>query len=331
MKHPIYKHIRTIALVVALLFVFFIGMESVAMARAGSGRSSGTSRGFSSSPSRSAPSGSYSRPQTSTPQQMSPMQTRPPSATRSFLSGLGGGLVGGMLGSMLFGGHGHSGYGGYSGGGGFGFGDLIFLVIILGIIYYVVKKFRARRQGLEFSSTTSTFGSGYGNNTGYSPSPEPAYMPPQEDPVSAGLRHISDMDPSFDESRFKELVEDNFFKIQGAWTRRDLSTIRNLLTSQMYNTFQEDISRYITNKEINRLENIAVRQVEIVDAVQDQGEEYITVKFLASLLDYTVDDATNQVKSGSNSDPVKFLEYWTWTRKIGERMWILAGITQEGQ
>ena len=69
--------------------------------------------------------------------------------------------------------------------------------------------------------------------------------------------------------------------------------------------------------------------MDIVDAVQDQGEEYITVKFLANLLDYTVDDTTNNVVSGSTSDPVKFLEYWTWTRRVGERNWMLAGITQE--
>ena len=70
--------------------------------------------------------------------------------------------------------------------------------------------------------------------------------------------------------------------------------------------------------------------VEILDAVQDQGTEYITVKFLASLLDYVVDDTSNQTLSGSTTDPVKFLEYWTFTRRVGDRSWMLAGITQEG-
>jgi len=55
-----------------------------------------------------------------------------------------------------------------------------------------------------------------------------------------------------------------------------------------------------------------------------------TVKFLASLLDYTVDETNNQVISGSSMDPVKFLEYWTFQRKTGERSWVLGGITQEG-
>jgi predicted lipid-binding transport protein (Tim44 family) len=137
------------------------------------------------------------------------------------------------------------------------------------------------------------------------------------------------MDPTFNEAGFKETAEDNFFKIQSAWTKRDLSNGKDLLTPQMFNTFQDTINRYLADKQFNCLENIAVRQVDIVDAVQDQGEEYITVKFLASLLDFVVDEGTGQTVSGNTSDPVKFLEYWTFTRKVGERNWLLAGITQE--
>jgi predicted lipid-binding transport protein (Tim44 family) len=332
MKHLINSRIKTLALIIALFFFLFVGMESLALARAGGGRSSG-SRGFSSGSSsssggtyRSTPSTPYQRPMTSTP--MAPVQR--PGLGRTFMAGLGGGLVGGMLGSMLFRGPGYAGGGGGWGGGG-GYGgmglilDFLFLAIIVAIIYFVVKRFRARRQEMAYSSTAAYSPVGYDM-----PPQDPYYAPspPVQNTVYDGIRHIADMDPSFDEMRFKETVEDYFFKIQGAWTRRDLGPIKYLLTPQMLNTFQEDVSRYIANKQFNRLENIAVRQVDIVDAVQDQGEEYITVKFLANLLDYVTDE-TGGVISGSTSDPVKFLEYWTWTRRIGERNWVLAGITQE--
>lgn len=97
----------------------------------------------------------------------------------------------------------------------------------------------------------------------------------------------------------------------------------------MYNIFQDEINKLIANKQINRLENIAIREVDIVDAVQDQGEEYITVKFHANLLDYTVDEKDGRIISGSDTEPVKFLEYWTFYRKTGDARWMLSGITQE--
>jgi predicted lipid-binding transport protein (Tim44 family) len=245
---------------------------------------------------------------------------------RSFLSGLGGGLLGGMIGSMLFGGM--AGARGWGGTGGFGFGDIIIILIILAIVFFVIKRFRMRKT-MEMSSTGAAYApSTYSYNE---PATDPSYEPsPRDGAIARGLRHISDMDSTFNEASFKEKAEDSFFKIQSAWTKRDLSSVKNMLSQQIQNTFQDDINRHIANKQLNRLENIAVRQVEIVDAVQDQGEEYITVKFLASLLDYVVDETNGKTISGSTSDPVKFLEYWTFTRKIGERNWLLAGITQEG-
>jgi len=324
---------KTMVIFVSLFFVLFIMMESLAHARAGGGRSSG-SRGFTSgSGSRPSQSTTTTRPTQPTQQpgmaQPTPAQPTSPGMGRSFLSGLGGGLLGGMIGSMLFGGR--AGAGGWGGGGGFGFGDLILILIILAIVYFVIKRFRARK-AMEMSSAGAAYSPSPSSYTYNEPAPDNFYEPSssREGAIAQGLRHISEMDSTFNEAAFKESVEDNFFKIQSAWTKRELGSVKSLLTPQMYNTFQDDVNRYIANKQFNRLENIAVRQVDIVDAIQDQGEEYITVKFLASLLDYVVDEATGQTVSGSTSDPVKFLEYWTFTRKVGQRNWVRAGITQEG-
>jgi len=214
-----------------------------------------------------------------------------------------------------------------TGGGGFGFGDLLLIMVILGIIYFVVKRFRAR-------NTMQMSTAGAGSYSYSAPTPVPAYASPAleastEDPKLEGLRHIREMDSSFSEKSFKDLSEDIFFKIQGAWTKRDLSNVRNLLSPDMFNVFQQDMNRMVAEKQINRLENIAVREVEIVDAGQDRGEDFITARFYANLLDYTADDKTGQVISGSSTDPVKFVEYWTFSRNVGEKNWVLSGISQE--
>lgn len=318
--------LRSLVVVVAFTFIFFVMLEAISHARIGGGRSLG-SRGFSSggsfqrsSPTRTSPSSK----QPGVAQQQPGQQPSAATPGRSFLYGLGGGLMGGTIGSMLFGGRGYAG-GEESGGGGFGFGDLIIILIIIGIIWHIVKRFKARRE-MQMSAANA---GGYGSYAYNDPQYEPAYEPSSQNSISSGLHHITGADPSFNENTFKENVEDMFFKIQGGWTKRDLGVARNLLTPQMLNTVQADINECIARKQFNRLENIAVRQVEIVDAAQDQGEEYITVKFLASLLDYVTDERTGNVISGSSTDPVKFLEYWTFARKVGEKNWLLAGITQE--
>ena len=93
---------------------------------------------------------------------------------------------------------------------------------------------------------------------------------------------------------------------------------------------EKDLQELKAKGQINRLENIAVRQVEISEVWQEQGQDYITVGFLANLLDYTVDANTNLVLAGSDTEPVKFEEDWTFTRPTGSGAWKLSAITQPG-
>ena len=75
-------------------------------------------------------------------------------------------------------------------------------------------------------------------------------------------------------------------------------------------------------------ENIAVRSVSLTEAWEESGLDYVTVHFLASLLDYTVDERSGQVVEGSRTEPVKFEEYWTFVRPVGPNAWKLSAIQQ---
>ena len=81
----------------------------------------------------------------------------------------------------------------------------------------------------------------------------------------------------------------------------------------------------------NRLENIAVRKVEISEAWQETGKDFVTVLFTANLLDYSVDDKTGQVVEGDKLNPVKFQEFWTFCRDVGGSKWQLSAINQMGE
>jgi len=145
---------------------------------------------------------------------------------------------------------------------------------------------------------------------------------------SGGLRDIRQMDSSFNEEKFRDQAMDFFFKVQAAWAKRDLAGMRSLLTDEVYQTIQGEADRLRQEKKINRLDNIAVRSVDVTEAWQESGEDFITVKFLANLLDYTVDEVTGNVVAGSKDDPVRFEEYWTFSRPVGNNPWQLAAVDQ---
>lgn len=306
---------KLFAVTVAVLFLSATALEISAHARAGGSRSMG-SRG----------SRSYSRPASPSPQaapsrqqQAAPGAPAPQPAGGGFLRSMAGGLVGGMLGGMLFRSLGFSGMGGGMGGG-IGMFEILLLAGIAYLIYRFIKK------GRENSSTSQPPYQG-GTVTPLSGGYQPVI--PEEEDVQTGLNHIQQFDPSFDEVRFNDLVMDDFFKIQSAWMNRDLSTVAGLMTDEMRRIMQSDIDTLIRNKQINRLENIAVRNVEITAAWQESGQDYITTLIYANLLDYTTDDSTGTLQTGSKTDPVKFEEFWTFTRPVGNTPWRLSAIDQK--
>jgi predicted lipid-binding transport protein (Tim44 family) len=309
---------------ILLIFYFlcFYVLPLDAFARVGGGRSSG-SRG-----SRSAtPPGSYSTPK---PTQPSPPPSQPlsqssPQPQSNLWRGVMGGLMGGILGGMLFRSLGFGSDLGTEGGSGIGLFELLLIgVLLFGVFWFFKRRRQVAAASAYYQSSMGT--AEPSSQTSYGQGYEQKHE--EEWDSGKGVSCIRQMDPSFDGKKFQDLCMDHFFKVQGAWANRDISGARNILTEEMSRIIQSDAEKLKSERKINKLDNIAVRAVDIVEAWQESGQDYITVKFCANLLDYTVDETTGQVVSGSKTEPVKFEEYWTFTRPVGNNPWQLSAINQ---
>jgi len=314
----------------ALLCLFTLGITAEAWARAGGGRSMG-SRGFS----RPSPTQRPSQQQTPNYQQQARPAAPQPAAPGGFLRGLGGGLLGGFLGSMLFGSMlGSAGAAGKDGSAAGSSGPGLLDILLIGLLLYLAYRFFMKRRRAAQAQSGSYYQSQaaepemFGGRTAPPPPPPQGGYDDRGGDVERGLAHIRSMEPDFDEAFFRDRAMDVFFQLQAAHGQRDLSGVRDLLTDEMAGELQRDIDLLKEQGRVNRLENIAVRSVDIVQAWQEMGQDYLAVRFLANLLDYVVDDNSGAVLEGSNSQPVKFEEYWTFTRPVGPGPWRLCAITQ---
>ncbi len=315
MKNRWIVRLFTIAFAVSLIAMGY----QEASARAGGGRSFG-SRGARTYKSPSRMTNPYtSRPQSS-PQQSFP-QAQPQRQGGSFLRGLAGGVVGGLLGGMLFR---SLGFAGPGAAGGIGIFDIL---LIGGILYLIYRFVASRRRAAPQAAGGAQQYWRQAESTEPAPQQYNFNQSAAQDETGSGLAHVRQMDGAFDENRFKDMAQDIFFRVQGAWTRRDMTPVATLQTPEMQDIFRRQIEELKAAGNINRLENIAVREVEITEAWQEEGNDYITVRFLASILDYTTDEA-GKIVSGSDADPVKFEEYWTFSRPVGPNQWKLSAIQQ---
>jgi len=236
------------------------------------------------------------------------------------MGGLAGFALGGLLGSMLFGG----GMGGMGGGIG-----LMEILLIGGGIFLLFRMMKNRQAATQ---PAPSYGQGYG---GSQPQAQPQPQMYQAQAVETGpsdldrgVSYIRQMDAGFDPARFSDTASDVFFRVQAAWMARDMSQASTSITPEMADILQKDCDRLRGQGRVNRLDNIAVRSVTVTEAWQESGQDYVTVHFLASLLDYTVDERSGQVVEGNRTEPVKFEEFWTFVRPVGPNAWRLSAIQQ---
>lgn len=313
--------------------VFLIAFVSLAtwvttdaFARAGGGRSFGNRGSRSVRP--SAPR--YNPPshqQNSRSYQTPPVAPAPAApAGGGFLRSFGAGLAGGLVGGMLFRGLGGGGAGyGIGGGGGIGFLDIILLA---GLIYLIYRLFKNRFMAPSQPYSTQSA-------QGYPYSPEVSSLPTNSYPAPTSAAATSAASADFDLSNQAPLIDrdtslDIFFRIQGAFANRDLSSVRNLLSSEAATYLGEEVENLKRNRRINKLENIAVRDAIVSEQWQESGNDWATIQFTANVIDYTIDENTQNVVEGSKTSPVRFEEYWTVTRPSGSGPsdWKLTAISQ---
>jgi predicted lipid-binding transport protein (Tim44 family) len=241
------------------------------------------------------------------------------------MRGIGTAILGGFLGSLLFSGLANAaGFGGL-GGGGFG---LLEILLLAGLGYFLYRRFIAPSPALVKGSGSLPY-----RGTQYQAPPSPAYSnnPSGQEAASfdrIDYRSLTVMDPSFAPDAFLKTAQDSFFKVQGAWNKQDTSTLRSLCGDQLMKVWEEELTQLKLRGQRNRMDNIALRESEISEVWTESGEDYITVRFLANLVDYTVDEKSGAIVNGSDSEAVRFEEYWTFSRPVGPNPWKLTAVQQ---
>jgi predicted lipid-binding transport protein (Tim44 family) len=141
-------------------------------------------------------------------------------------------------------------------------------------------------------------------------------------------RSLTMMDSSFSADKFLKTAQDSFFKIQGAWNKQDINTLRTLCGGELMKSWEEELAQHKRRGQRNRMDNIALRESEITEVWTESGEDFITVRLHANLLDFTVDEKSGNVLNGSDSEPVEFEEFWTFSRPVGPNGWKLTAVQQ---
>lgn len=280
-------------LIILSMFAFLVMLAGESFARAGKG----TSSGFRSKPSQTQPSQqNVNKP----PAQAQPMQK--PSFLQSgmFKMLVGGLMIGALL--SLFMGQGFD----------FGMPGLLEILIIGGIIFLVVRMIMKSRQKEKLQYAT---GGAYS-----SPAASNYNQTDNLSDTTAGGSTVS-----INEKLLKDIATSTFKLLQDAWTKNDLSIVRNIMTERMYKYLDNQLQELKSQGSKNIVEIVYFQNVNIVDVEGEDDNKVVIVEIDAMLRDYTV-DRYNNIVEGSKDTPVEIKEYWAFVGKALE--WKLDDIKQ---
>ncbi len=174
-----------------------------------------------------------------------------------------------------------------SGGGFFSF------LVVAGIIVFIIITQNKRRRILQ--------------QTGVGAAPTGAAL---LQPMSTFLR----LDPDFNEAAFKEKLSNLYVQMQNAWQAKDFEPMRPYFTDALYSQFVRQLDALKQNRRTNYVERIAVLDVTLRGWYKDAVNDKIVASIRTRIVDYTLDDGTGKLVSGSTTIE-RFMEYeWTLVR-----------------
>jgi predicted lipid-binding transport protein (Tim44 family) len=144
------------------------------------------------------------------------------------------------------------------------------------------------------------------------------------------LIFLGQQDPSVKPEGLRKLVDSTFRKLQECWQARKYEPMKSLMMPDLFNQHIAQLNRMIANHEINKIENLKVEYIDLVNVryTEKPDQREFTALITASAQDYYVDDPTGKFLRGDKA-PARFQEFWTFHNVGGQ--WLLREVEQSGE
>lgn len=149
---------------------------------------------------------------------------------------------------------------------------------------------------------------------------------PTKQPTTTRQKLSVDSVTSADKAAFQQLLID----VQKAWSKQDLTELRELVTPEMLNYFSAALADNTSQDIRNHVEDVVLLRAEVLEVWTEQARQYVTAGLRWSARDYNL-SLTKQrgepgyLVEGSEEIPTESGEAWTFMR-IQDGKWRLSAI-----
>lgn len=170
-------------------------------------------------------------------------------------------------------------------------GNLFTVVIIVIVVVTILRYMRNGQQG--------------GGQNVYQAAVEEPGLP---------LETLKQKDPNFNEQALLEKVGNHYIQMQDAWQEKKWEPMRAFMTDALYNQMARQLQALIDAKQTNYVERIAVLETRIVRYAVEGDNDVLVVRLSTRITDYTKDDRTGNIVSGSMTRELFMTYEWKLIR-----------------
>jgi predicted lipid-binding transport protein (Tim44 family) len=154
-------------------------------------------------------------------------------------------------------------------------------------------------------------------------------VPPADGPrptsVAAGIAQIQGADPGFDMKAFSAGARSAFEMIVNAFAGGDTTTLRPLLSDEVYERFAEAIRHRVEAKETHETNLMAIKSADVEAAELNGRTAFVTMKFVSDQVNVTR-AADGKIVDGEPDHVVEKTDFWTFARNTRSQdpNWLLV-------
>ena len=149
--------------------------------------------------------------------------------------------------------------------------------------------------------------------------------------LNRGLKDVLEADPAFIPSQFVSGAEMAYEMIVNAFAEGDRKTLKNLLSPEVYGSFDSVISDREKRNETVRSTFVGIDDSKIVEADVKDKNSNLTVRFVSQIISSTHDNDGKLIE-GDESDIATVTDIWTFSRDVrsNDPNWKLVATESEG-
>ena len=135
---------------------------------------------------------------------------------------------------------------------------------------------------------------------------------------AAAIDKLKKLIPDFDENKFMQDGYKIFLDVEDAWMNFNLDKVHNVITDEMFNMYESQLSSMEIKGEQNIMNGFVLRDSAITNCVDQNDNVEVTAKYIIEFYDYIIDKESGKVLRGSKTHKLRMYYDFTFIMKNTE-------------